>query len=236
MPLLPFISDEDLKSAVSEVIDKANAAIETAEEKIHVNAIDPFSAVFDASCLSLDYEEWLKKEKSRQIQKTLQNAIGDFHENIIGSLPGWVKLPVGNVIDNVGEEKRIITEIKNKHNTTKGSDKKQIYDNLESQLALDRYDGFKAYYVEIIPKNKRVYDKPFTPPDNVTGTNRPEREDIRVIDGKSFYKLASDHDNALHLLYKALPEVISEILNDPDVITRSSAATFEELFSSTYDV
>ncbi len=234
MPLLPFISNEDLRSAVVEVIDKTNSAIKSAEEKLYSNAIDPFSAVFDASCFSIDYEEWFKKEKSRQIQKTLQNAIGDFHENILGSIRGWIKLPVGNVIDTVSKEKRIITEIKNKHNTTKGSDKKQLYDNLKSQLALKNYHGYTGYYVEIIPKNKKVYDKPFTPSDNVAGGRRPEREDIRVIDGKSFYALASGNDNALYMLYKILPKVISEVLNDPDVLTRASSDMFKELFASTY--
>jgi len=48
---------------------------------------------------------------------------------------------------------KIIAEIKNKYNTTKGADKKTLYDNLELAL-LNKYKGYTGYYVEIIPKGK----------------------------------------------------------------------------------
>jgi hypothetical protein len=208
---LPFISNENLLAKVKIVIDKANTANAKAEEKLYSNTIDPFSALFDASLQGIDLASWLKQEKSRQVQKTLQNAIGNFHQAIIGCVNGWQDLETGGVVDLKNSRRKIIAEIKNKHNTTKGNHKKEIYNDIKALLDTDDYRGFTGYYVEIIPKNKKRYNKPFTPPDNVTHTNLPANEHIRQIDGYSFYDLATGVPNALRKLFFALPDVISEI-------------------------
>lgn len=43
-------------------------------------------------------------ETTRQAQKTLQNHIGDFHQNILGSVDGWINLKVGSIIDLISED------------------------------------------------------------------------------------------------------------------------------------
>ena len=58
-----------------------------------------------------------------------------------------------------------------------------------------------------------VYDKPFTPSDNRTHQRRDAREDIRVIDGKSFYELATGDSEAIKKLYNVLPAVINNLLS-----------------------
>jgi hypothetical protein len=58
-------------------------------------------------------------------------------------------------------------------------------------------------------------------------------EKIRVIDGKSFYAMASGHEDALRMLYMVLPKVISNILGRPtDNVTEDSL--FLELFEKAY--
>jgi hypothetical protein len=229
---LSFIRDEDLTRHVKKVLDTAHEAFEHSEDKLYSNVIDPFSAVFDALGQGISLDEWMKQEKSRQMQKTLQNALGDFHQDIIGSIPGWENFPRGKVIDVINKEKRIIAEIKNKYNTTKGSDKKTIYDNLASKIKSD-YKGFTGYYVEIIPKTLEPYDEEFTPPDNVRGRRRRANPKIRVIDGKSFYALASGKDAALRELYYTLPRVTAQILgNNSGKIVNDHL--FEEIYSQAY--
>lgn len=210
--LLPFIDNKDLYREVKKVLDVAQNAVAVTERNLYSNVVDPFSAVFDAMRQGVSLDRWLEQEKSRQMQKTLQNALGEFHQGIIGSMPGWKNLGTGLVIDVRNTGRKIIAEIKNKWNTTKGTDKKSIYDNLKSQLRKMEYSGFTGYYVEILPKSRTTYDSPFTPPDNVTHTKRPCNEKIRVIDGKSFYTLASRKPNAISRLYSVLPQVIGEIL------------------------
>ena len=182
---------------------------------LYSNTLDCFSAVIDANLLNITLDEWKNSvEVPRQTQKSIQNIMGGLHENVIGTVDGYSKLKVGKVIDIKSERHKIIAEIKNKHNTTKGNHKVSIYDDIEAMLKTD-YNGYTGYYVEILPpKNNKVYDKPFTPSDNVSKKRRPVNEKIRRIDGKSFYGLITGEPNAIEELYLELPKIVSEILSD----------------------
>ena len=214
----------------------ASSASEDAEKNIYSNVVDPFSAVFDSLRQNMTLAQWLLQEKARQIQKTMQNAVGTFHQDVIGFMPGWKNLGVGHVVDVENRQKKIIAEIKNKHNTTKGTDKKAIYDNLKSALSKKEYARYVAYYVEVVPKRGRNgcrYDKVFTPPDNVTGKQRPANDKIHVIDGYSFYGIASGDADALKKLYEVLPHIIAKLLgNRPDVTIKDKL--FWEFFKQAY--
>ena len=121
---------------------------------------------------------------------------------------------------------KIIAEIKNKHNTTKGNHKKNIYDDLESKLNTN-YNGFTAYYVEVLPKrNLKTYNKSFTPPDNITQSNRPKNSKIRVIDGASFYEVISGNPDFLEKLCREyLPNALEKSIKKINT-TRSSKLAF----------
>jgi len=140
----------------------------------------------------------------------MQNAIGDFHQDILGAIVGWKDLGAGGGLDILNKDLKIVAEIKNKFNTTKGNHKIEIYDSIKAFLAQDDFKDFTGYFVEIIPKNKQMYDKPFIPPDNKTKKKRPLNRRIRVIDGKSFYSLATGREFALQELFEVLPSVILE--------------------------
>jgi len=233
MSYLTFINDDDFKKHVKTVLNVAKNATDKAEEKLYKNTVDPFSALFDASHRGISLEEWLIGEKERQIQKTLQNAIGDFHEDILGSMRGCEKLAVGKVVDFKCEDKKIIAEIKNKHNTTKGNHKIEIYDALESRLKMEEFNGYTTYFVEVIPKGRNRYDKVFTPPDSKTKERRPENEKIRVIDGYTFYAMISGIEDALKQLYEKLPKVIEDVL-EKDISQITGDKYFSELFDKAY--
>ncbi|MBE0506973.1 MAG: Eco47II family restriction endonuclease [Marinospirillum sp.] len=195
-------------------------------QDIYRNTLDCFSAVIDSLSQNISLDQWMKQEHERQIQKTKQNAIGTLHEEIIGSVDGVTLLPIGNVVDIVHHGKKIIAEIKNKHNTTKGNHKVSIYRDLEHKL--NGYPGYTGYYVEILPKNATVYNKPFIPSDNQSHMTLPYREDIRVIDGRSFYSLITGNQSAIDDLYNLLPLIVSEIIYedfnvklDPSIVTSS---------------
>lgn len=222
---LPYIDDEILIREVRKVLAVASAAVQNAENHLYRSKIDPFSAVFDSMRQWIPLSGWLEQEKSRQIQKTMQNALGDFHQAILGNMTGWIDLGVGGVADVRNDNKKVVAEIKNKFNTTKGNHKKVIYDDLLGLLNAS-CKGYKAYYVEIIPSSPLPYDKPFTPSDNETHLRRPVNKNIRVIDGRSFYALASGFSDALDMLYETLPVIISDAMGlqgrtpGDDVMTR----------------
>lgn len=230
--LLPFITNARLFLEVAKVIDTVRGTLLRKEKQFFKNSIDPFSAMFDVMWQNITLDEWFKQEKSRQNQKTLQNALGDFHQRILGSFDGWKDMGRGNVFDLKNKSKKIIAEVKNKHNTTKGNHKVAIYDDLKTQL-IKKYKGYIAYYVEVIPKNKKIYDKPFTPSDNRTHKQRLKNERIRQIDGKSFYEIAAGDKEALRKIYEVLPEVIGKILRRPNQ-KRKDCKHFKDLFDKIY--
>ena len=228
----PFIENSELVKHVQAVINIAKKSLVDSEKKFYGNSVDPFSALFDAIWQDIPISEWVKQEKSRQNQKTLQNALGDFHQNILGSMKSWSNLGKGKVFDIKNDKIKVIAEVKNKHNTTKGNHKVAIYDDLKHQLE-NGYEGYTAYYVEIIPKNKKIYNKPFTPSDNRTHSRRPMNDYIRIIDGKSFYALATGDEKALEKVYSVLPFIISQVLGrSPEKLIKENS--FKDLFDRIY--
>lgn len=213
MPYLPFISDDDLKTHVSRVLEAGIEANKNKDTKFHSNVIDPFGPIFELAVNDFSSTEWEKSEKSRQTQKTLQNEIGDFHNYILGSVKGWKRLAKGNEIDLIKDDKSVIAEIKNKHNTVSGGklvDHYVEFDNLVNKKA-SKYFKATAYYVKIIPKKPIIFDIPFTPPDKASGNRKPIDQQIREIDGRSFYKLVTGIDDALDQLHRAIPNVINDL-------------------------
>lgn len=221
---------DELKEAIRGSIKRIYEA-QTSELDLYRNTLDCFSASIDAVVQGISLDDWMKQEKERQIQKTKQNAVGSLHEEILGSIAWVSNLPVGQLIDIVSHEKNVLAEIKNKHNTTKGNHKVAIYDDLAQ--AIDQHPGYIGYYVEILPKGQKAYNTPFTPSDNKTKQRRASREDIRQIDGRTFYALLTGEPDAIDELYRELPKMTAEIISEefgkklsPDLVLSSSAFDF----------
>jgi hypothetical protein len=224
---LSFISDNDLIDLCKEVINTLDKAIENKQKDLYKNIIDPFSAVFEASYYDISLTEWIEREKSRQIQKSFQNAVGNFHQKLIGKISGWNDLGVGEVVDLRNDERKIIAEIKNKFNTTKGNHRTAIYDDLD-KLIKTRYLGYTGYYVSILNKNK--INKPFQPSDNKIHDRRKLNDNIREVDGATFYEIVTNEHNAIKKIYDILPLVITHIVGN-----KSNRILKDPLFHSLYN-
>ncbi|MGJ1417689.1 Eco47II family restriction endonuclease [Sphingobacterium multivorum] len=216
MAYLTWISDEALFEATKSLLVKAEEIKKTAQKNMNKNVIDPFSSIFQIGGFGLGYDEWLNGEITRQAQKSLQNHVGDFHQNILGSVNGWENKKTGSIIDIVNLERGIIAEVKNKHNTVKKSDLGSVYDTLADAVLpkVSVYKGFTAYYVTIIPPKSQRFDRVFTPSDNKIGQRKEPNELIREIDGASFYQLVTGDLDALKNLFSVLPTVISDITGE----------------------
>jgi hypothetical protein len=230
MPYLSFINDQDLEKEVSLILSTAAVALKKANTKFGKNVIDPFSVMFEMAGFNIDeVATWEISEKTRQSQKTLSNAFGTFHQNILGHIDGWKNLGIGHSADLDCADRKIIAEVKNKYNTVTGAKQSDVYDHLEKLVMpiVSKYKGYTAYYVETIPRPKRSksqkYNVAFTPSDKQTKTAKPANELIRKIDGQSFYELVTGIPDALEQLYDILPEVISNLSGrtfKPDELVR----------------
>lgn len=215
MDKLNWISDAHIEAAVIYLLEKAKEAKEASDKKFGKNVLDPFSAIFEMSGFKIDYSSWVDSEKIRQSQKTLQNHIGEFHQNILGSVKNWENMKTGSVIDLVSSKDKIIAEVKNKHNTISGGKLADLYYSLES-LVMPKssiYKGYVAYYVAIIPKKKERFNRAFTPSDKSKGAKCQSNDHVREIDGPSFYDLVTGEKNALEQMYNALPSIIEKCTN-----------------------
>ncbi len=106
MPLLNWVDDTKLESAVLHLLSTAQKAGQNAEKEFGKNVIDPFAAVFEMAGFEIDYKTWFKSETTRQAQKTLQNHIGEFHQIVLGSVKDWDNLKTGRVIDLISKKKK----------------------------------------------------------------------------------------------------------------------------------
>lgn len=202
-----------LKDVLKPVIKKAYTSRVLTKKDLYSNTLDPFSAVLDAKLLGLSLEDWEEQvERPRQTQKTIQNAIGEMHQQIIATLDDWEDLGTGGVVDNRNKKKKILAEIKNKWNTVNSDSAIGSYDGLESKIK--EHPGFTGYHVVMLPKNGQAFDEEFTPSDKKTKKKRPSREDIRRIDGKSFYKEITGQEDAFQQLYDEFHSLIDEVLTE----------------------
>lgn len=231
---LNFIEDANLVSALQGVVSTIEET--KADVDILKNSLDAFGALFECVASGADLKTWMASEKVRQAQKTLQNSIGTFHQELIGGIDDCKNLGAGGGIDVENISVGWVAEVKNKFNTVKGSDRVGIYDLLKLHIA--RYGkahgkNFTGYYVEVIPKKGQIYNEPFQPTDSKKGgEKRPYNERIRIISGPAFYDLASGTKGALKKIYKVLPKVLADEFNLKSGLTPQE---MEELFNLTFE-
>jgi len=229
--IYPYVEDSILIEEVRKVFNSVNSELHKVDEIFHDNVIDPFSAIFDCSTQNISYCDWVEQEKHRQIQKTLQNAVGYFHQNILGSVKGWSNPGHGGGYDIENSDRKIIAEIKNKHNTMNSNSATAVYNKLVGFLQKTK-KGYTAYLVIIVPKSPIKFTKPFG--SLVKDTNTPVRKDLLTIDGSSFYEMVTGDKNALRLLYEALPKVIEIVTGKQSKKLTTDSKLFLELFNKAF--
>ena len=77
--------------AVDTLVERCTEARDEAEAKNHKNVVDPFSCLTVASTFNIETaDELLKLQKHASTLSGIANAIGNFHQNILSSVNGWV--------------------------------------------------------------------------------------------------------------------------------------------------
>jgi hypothetical protein len=234
MTYLNWINDQDLTNAILHLLNIANNAQKQAEENFNKNVIDPFSAILQIAGFGIDYKSWVISEQTRQSQKTFQNHIGNFHQIVLGNVEGWQNLKTGNIMDLLSTDKKILAEIKNKHNTVTGANLAGLYRSMENTIMpkYSRYKDYTVYYVTVIPKKAERFNKPFTPPDKETGSKLAKNEKIRIIDGASFYNMVTGEQHALKQLFDCLPKVIEDAIGTKFSV--SDTENLKRFFNAAY--
>lgn len=222
-----FISDEHLLNCIANLLKAyLKAKNNNTKKNFYSNKVDTIKLTFDAQFNDINQESLIQAEILRQIDKSINNSIGTFHEQILGGIKGF---QVGNLsgFDIKANDDTLFADIKNKHNTMNSSSAESLFQKLK--MYADNYKQSKCYWVQILAKGSfcELWKGEI---------NGKEYSHSRVykISGDQFYALLSGNGNALFQLYKVLPSAINDYLNSiekGDTIKENSA--LDEIKSET---
>jgi hypothetical protein len=224
---LHFISDKHLLNCISN-LHKAylKAKNNINKTNFYSNKVDTIKLTFDSKFNDIKEENLIQAEILRQIDKSINNSIGTFHEQVLGGMKGY---EVGNLsgFDIKAQDNTLFADIKNKHNTMNSSSAEALFQKL-SRYA-DDFKKAKCYWVQILAKNS--FNELWK-----GEINGKEYSHSRVykISGDQFYALLSGENDAMFQLYKILPTAIKDYLNSVEqneTIRENSA--LEEIKSET---
>lgn len=213
-----FISDEHFLKCIENPHDSyVKAKQNISKQKLYKNKVDTFKLTFDSKFNKLDEESIIETEILRQIDKSINNAIGTFHEQILGGIKGFQMGDLSG-FDIKANDDTLFADIKNKHNTMNSSAAESLFQKL-ARLA-DTHKQAKCYWVQILAK--KSFDDKWT-----AEINGKEYSHSRVykISGDRFYALLSGKSDALFKLYKSLPHAISDFQKSPTTLKSTPANT-----------
>ena len=230
---LGFISEQDLKRHVQATILKYGEKLESFDlKRFNSNLIDPVKLIFDKSVYRASWEEIVNNEIFRQRDKSNNNDIGYFHQNIFSyfrgcEVPqsGWdviyrnpdgIAMPEGDVVHT------IYVEMKNKHNTMNSASSAKTYIKMQSQILDD--DDCACLLVEAIAKKSQNI-KWAT---KVDGKNVQHRF-IRRVSMDQFYTILTGDEYAFYKMCMTLPGIINAVVNEGDGVKVPSDTVIQEL-------
>ncbi len=116
-----FISDEHFLECIENLHNSYIKAKEgISQKKFYSNKIDTVKLTFDAKFNNLTEEAVIKNEIMRQIDKSINNSIGIFHEQILGGVKGYEMGSLSGYYIKATDD-TLFADIKNKHNTMNSS-------------------------------------------------------------------------------------------------------------------
>jgi hypothetical protein len=222
-----FISDEHLLLCVKNLHNSyLKAKNNISKKSFYSNKVDTIKLTFDSKFNSITESDLIQSEILRQIDKSINNSIGTFHEQILGGIKGY---EIGKLsgFDIKASDNTLFADIKNKHNTMNSSSSEALFQKLARYA--DSYKKANCYWVQILAKTS--FNEHWK-----GEINGKEYSHSRVykISGDKFYALLSGNENALFELYKSLPKAIDDYLkltkSDKNVQENSA---IEEITSET---
>lgn len=229
---LNFISQHDFENHVQATLNDYQEILQSIDlKKFNSNIVDPIKLLFDKNVFNKTFEEIIEMEIHRQRDKSNNNSIGYFHQNIFkyikncyvpknGEEEGW------DIIFEKSENLIYYIEMKNKHNTMNSSSSKATYSRMQNHLltALDKENSICAV-VEII--SKKSSNIPWAPTFGKYKHSPNER--LRRISIDKFYEIVTGDKYAFKNLCYQLPITIEKILKKFPTLKVQEDSVIDEL-------
>lgn len=230
---LNFISEDDFKNHVRATIMKYGEKLESYDlKRFNSNLIDPIKLIFDKSVYHSSWEEIVNNEIFRQRDKSNNNDIGYFHQNIFSYFEGcevpqvgWdviyknsdgIQMPDGDIVHT------LYVEMKNKHNTMNSASSAKTYIKMQGQILED--DDCACLLVEAIAKKSQ----------NIKWTTKVDGKNvqhrlIRRVSMDQFYAILTGEEDAFYKICMALPRVINAVVNEEESVSVPHDTAIDEL-------
>lgn len=235
MFLLDFIEEKDFEKQVLKTLNEYYAHIKKMNlKKFNKNSIDPIKLLFDKNIFNSSFEEVIKQEISRQIDKSNNNSIGYFHQHLFKYIKncevptkGW------DIIFKRDEKTTYYVELKNKHNTMNSSSSTKTYMSMQNHLlnADDKEHSICAL-VEVVAKKSA--DTPWRI--TINNKRQPENERLRRISIDKFYEIVTGDKLAFAKLCRQLPITIEKLVQKENISIQQNNSIFEELLKIDKDI
>jgi hypothetical protein len=230
---LNFISEENFKKHVRATIMKYGEKLQSFDvPRFNNNLIDPIKLIFDKSVYKTSWEEIVNNEVFRQRDKSNNNDIGYFHQNIFAYFTGcevpqfgWdviyrnekgITMPDGEVVHT------LYGEIKNKHNTMNSASSAKTYMKMQSQILDD--DDCACFLIEAIAKRSQNIKWSST-----VDAKKVQHRLIRRISLDQFYAIVTGEEDAFYQMCMILPKVIHTVVNEEHSVEVPHDTVIEEL-------
>lgn len=215
---LNFISENDFINHVKATIEKYGSKLESYNlKKFNNNIVDPIKLIFDKTVYRSSWEEIIKNEIFRQRDKSNNNDIGYFHQNLFSYIDGcevpktgWDVIfrdPKGIRVSDGDIVHTIYVEMKNKHNTMNSASAGKTYIKMQNQILAD--DDCACFLVEAIAKNSQNINWTAT-----VDKQKVSHKKIRRVSIDQFYSIITGEKNAFYKLCMVLPEIIEQVVNE----------------------
>ena len=229
---LNFISDKNFKEHIHETITHYGDNLQSFNlKKFNGNIVDPIKLLFDKSIYGFTWEEIIKSEIFRQRDKSNNNSIGYFHQNIFRYITGCTVPRSGwdviftnkKGIELEGEKVgTIYVEMKNKHNTMNSSASARTFMRMQGQLLND--NNCACCLVEVIAKKSQNIPWVIS-----LDGQKQKYPRIRRVSIDKFYEIVTGEEDAFYKMCMALPSAIKELLEEVDALTVPKDTAFIEL-------
>jgi len=214
---LSFISDNDLKALTLATVSSFRTGMTLSE--FRKNIVDPIKLTFDAHVYKRPIGDVIDAEVIRQLNKTNENLIGYFHQNIFKYVGNGWEVPDTGIDgwDVENHAKNIFAEFKNKHNTMNSSAAGYTHSRMRGLVEGNR--KAVCYLVEVIAKTSQ--DIPWQLERFRLREDRQER--LRRISIDRFYELVTRDTSAFANLCAVLALVIDDVLaENPQVLAENT--------------
>ena len=220
---LTFISETDFRKHVAQTLKSYDNSLKSIDlMTFNSNIIDPIKLLFDKSAFQKSFDEIIGLEIHRQRDKSNNNAIGYFHQNIFKYIQNCIVPTEGWDVIVTLPKYKIYVEMKNKHNTMNSSSSQKTYIQMQNQILTNPNDY--CYLVETIAPVSR----------NIAwgcSVNKKHcsNEHIRRVSMDKFYAIVTGIEDAFYQMCLQLPITIDELILEGQIGTIQSDTVLEEL-------